>query len=109
MRDTRLPDPKLGWTEDDARQALEAQRQSGDSVAVFARTHGISRARLYYWRQRLATSSSTRSTLSLVPATVVAEEVAIAIRLPDGVAIEVANASSTWVAALVIELARLPR
>jgi hypothetical protein len=109
MRQTRLPDPQVGWTEDDARLILEVQRQSGDSIAVFARAHGITAARLYWWKKRLSVSSTLSTTLSLVPATVVSDDAAITIRLPGEIAIEVASASSAWVTALVLELARSPR
>jgi len=46
--------------------------------------------------------------MSLVPAKIVArsETTAIVIRLPSGVAIETANASPSWIAAIVTELER---
>ena len=109
MRES-IPDAAAIWTEDDARRALEAWRRSGDSLAAFARRHGLTPERLYWWRRRLATAvAPPPARLSLVPATVVvADEAGIAIRLPSGVTIEVASASPTWVAAVVSELARSP-
>ena len=83
---------------------LEEWRRSGDSVAAFARKHGLTAPRLYWWKKRLACSPTAM--VSLVPATIVTRETAIAIRLPGDVTIEVANASPNWVAALVSELTR---
>ena len=41
------------WTEQDARAALAALEQSGQSVRVFAEGHGLDPQRLYVWRRRL--------------------------------------------------------
>lgn len=102
---TRLPSREKTWTDDDARVVLDRWRQSGESVAAFCRKHGLTAERLYWWRKRLVASTPT-STLSLVPATIVTRETTIAIRIPGEVTIEVANASVSWVAALVGELSR---
>ena len=49
----------------------------------------------------------TMGTLSLIPATIVSTSgSAVTIRLPGEVTIEVANASPSWVAAVVAELTR---
>ena len=101
---TRFPDPAAAWTDDDARVALDEWRRSGDSIAAFARKHGVTAPRLYWWKKRLAAPATAR--LSLVPATIVMSEASIAIRLPGDVKIEVANASPSWVAAIVTELTR---
>lgn len=106
-----LPDPSDSWSPDDAKRVLAEWRQSGSSLAAFARRHGISPARLYWWRKRLGTESSDLTTLSLVPATVTATgetTASITIRLPNGIEIEAskANATPTWIAAVVAELSR---
>jgi len=109
MRNTQLPDPHTEWTEDDARLALEEWHRSGKSISVFAREHGVSAARLYWWKKRLSKLVTASSTLSLVPATIVsAAGTTIVIRLPTGVAIEVTSPSAppAWVAAIVNELTR---
>ncbi len=100
-----LPDPSDSWTPDDARRIFDEWRQSGDSLAAFARRHGISSARLYWWRKRLGTESLELSTLSLVPATVM-DAAPITIRLPNGIGIEAASATPAWIAAVVVELSR---
>ena len=41
------------WRAADAERVLEAWRKSGQSGAAFAREHGLSRARLLRWRDRL--------------------------------------------------------
>ena len=41
------------WHENDARQLVEAWRQSGQSQAQFCRAHGIAVARLSRWVARL--------------------------------------------------------
>lgn len=107
MRSTRLPDPTDTWTSDDARVALEEGRRSGLSLAAFALDHGIGPARLYWWRKRLG---NQRATLSLIRATVVEAEaeaaVPFVVRLPNGVAIEIASGTPSVVAAIVAALAR---
>jgi transposase-like protein len=98
----QFPDPADAWTDDDARRALDEWRRSGETVAAFARRHGVTAARLYWWKKRL----TARPTLSLVPASIISTGASITIRLPGEVAIEVANASPSWVAAIVAELTR---
>ena len=88
---------------------LERWRQGGDTLAAFARQHGVTHSRLYYWKQRLGAAAPVLSPpFALAPATVIAVEPApvVAVRLPSGVALDVANATPRWVAALVAELAR---
>ncbi|HZO37598.1 MAG TPA: hypothetical protein VFE97_00120 [Methylomirabilota bacterium] len=94
---------------------LEQWRRSGESIAAFARRHGITPGRLYWWKKRLPVDThpggrvaASSSLLTLVPASVVptANATMVAIRLRDGVAIEIAGASPSWVAAIVVELER---
>jgi hypothetical protein len=99
---TRLPDPAGAWTDDDARAVLDEWRRSGETLAAFGRRHGVTAARLYWWKKRLAATP----TLSLVPASIISEGAVLTIRLPSGVAIEVTSASPSWVAAIVAELTR---
>jgi hypothetical protein len=108
-----LPDAAMVWTEDEAREVLDAWRRSGESLAAFARRHRLTAQRLYWWRSRLSSPPSPKSAavVSFVPATVIDPEPAadgagIVIRLPSGVAIEIAHASPAWLAAIVSELAR---
>ncbi len=42
------------WREGQARAVLEAWRRSGESLASFARSHGIGRQRLERWARRLS-------------------------------------------------------
>jgi transposase-like protein len=105
----QFPDPASTWTDDDARTVLEEWRRSGDSIATFARRHSVSAWRLYSWRKKLRTMAKPRAapTLSLVPASIVAVSGAtLTLQLPGDVSIDVANASPSWVAALVAELTR---
>jgi transposase-like protein len=103
---TRFPDPADAWTDDDARAVLDEWRRSGATMAAFARKHGVTAPRLYWWKKKLGVGSSV-PTLSLVPAAIVTDgRSEVTIRLPGQVAIEVANASPNWVAALVAELTR---
>jgi transposase-like protein len=41
------------WREGQARVVVEAWRRSGESLAAFARAHGIGRRRLERWARRL--------------------------------------------------------
>ena len=86
---------------------LDEWRRGGETIAAFARRRGLPASRLYWWRKRLwADAPAAAPTLSLVPASIMSTESTLTIRLPGEVAIEVANASPSWAAALVAELAR---
>ena len=80
-------------------------------MAAFARQRGLSPPRLYYWKKRLGTPTSlaARTTIALVPARLKTETAPaeIAIRLPNGIAIEAVAASPHWIAMVVAELTRL--
>lgn len=108
MRPPRLPDPAETWTEDEARAVFAAWRARDESLAAFARRHGVDVQRLYWWKRRLASTTHVGSTLSLVPAKMIeAEAAAVTIRLPNGIAIEIASGGSpSLVAAIVTELTR---
>jgi hypothetical protein len=93
------------WTADDARVALDAWKRSGLGAHTFAREHGITAQRLYWWRDRLA----ARSVVSLVPGEIVdtapdGEHADVVIRAGEAT-LEIAGASASWVARLVRELA----
>jgi transposase-like protein len=47
------------WREDDARLVVEAWRQSGLTMAEYAKLHGVHAKRLGRWAQRLQTSQPT--------------------------------------------------
>lgn len=99
------------WTPKDARRVLAACDGSGLSVAAFAREHRLNGQRLSWWRKRLgewdgsALVAASTPPVRFVPAMVQGSRVAtggmIAIRLPDGVMVEIADASPQWVALLV--------
>lgn len=86
---------------------IDEWKQSGDTIAEFSRKRGLVPERLYLWRKRFgeAAASSARP-LTLVPATIVSTNADVVVQLPNGVGIEIANASPTWVAAVVRELVR---
>ncbi len=93
------------WNAAEARRVVDEWKQSGVTIAEFARKRGLVPERLYLWRKRFeAEGSKPTRTLTLVPATVVSTTAEVAFRLPNGVAIEVGNASPAWVAAVVREL-----
>lgn len=96
------------WSAAEARAALDEWRRSGETVTGFARRHGMSAQRLYWWKKQLGGSASTWGAgPSLVPADVIAEGgVEMTIRCGGEIAIEIAGASASWVAAMVAELAR---
>jgi len=107
MRTPRAPDPNDYWTPDEARLLLDEWQRCGGSLAAFARRCGVAPRRLYWWRRQLAGSAAT--SLSLIPATIIGADAPaspITVRLPSGIAIEIANASPSLVAAIVSELTR---
>ena len=86
---------------------IDEWKQSGDTIAEFSRKRGLVPERLYLWRKRFAeTSASAARPLALVPATIVSTNADVVVQLPNGVAIEIANASAAWVAAVLSELVR---
>lgn len=86
---------------------IEEWRQSGATIAEFSRRRGLVPESLYLWRKRFAAESSDPArALTLVPATILSTNVEAVVRLPNGVLVEIANASPTWIAAVVRELTR---
>jgi transposase len=49
------------WQEGEGRAMVDAWRQSGDSLAAFARRRGLHEQRLRYWVARLAVRSTPRA------------------------------------------------
>ena len=94
------------WSADDARVALDAWKRSGLGAQTFAREHGISAQRLYWWRDRLAARPPAMSLVpgEIVEAAVDGEQTSLVIRVGEAT-IEIADASASWVARLVRELA----
>jgi transposase-like protein len=104
----RLPDREDIWTPEGARSMLDEAERSGESLAAFARRHGVGPARLYWWKKRLASEGpAATATLSLVPAVVTREAtVALVIRLPGDVVLEIADATPSAIIAITSALAR---
>jgi hypothetical protein len=87
VRNQRLGEAKNEWTEDEARAALERWRQSGDTIAAFARAQRVSAPRLYWWRRRLAATAAAtapRPEIRLAPATIVSAAAMIEVRGSQG-------------------------
>jgi hypothetical protein len=87
--------------------------RSGITLEAFARSRGLVPQRLAWWRKRLRTARPEAVTsLTFVPATVIgdgggaAAGPAAVIRLPDGILIELVDATPTWIAALTRALTR---
>ena len=107
MPTPRTPDPSTTWTPEEAQLLLDEWQRTDVSLAAFARRHGIAPRRLYWWKTRLASTPVT--SLTLIPATLVGVDVPtapITVRLPGGIAIEIASTSPSLVAAIVNELTR---
>ena len=104
----KLSDLSNYWSEAEGRRVIEAWQQSGENATAFARRHGLRAKRLIYWSKRLAANAiAPAATVSFVPAAVVAsDEVVAVIRTPDGIAIELASATPTQIAAVATALAR---
>jgi transposase-like protein len=107
------------WSRTDGEAALEAQKKSGESVAAFARRHGIVVQRLYWWRHRLVADKKRMrrkkpgapAIARLIPLSVI-EAPAIGrpaggrgvVVMDGGLRVEVEEpeaVSPTWVAALI--------
>jgi transposase-like protein len=57
MRDIRQLAEKKTWTEEDGRDIVATWRASGQTIAAFAKTHGIGDGRLRWWRDRMQGAS----------------------------------------------------
>jgi transposase-like protein len=94
------------WSEDEARRVIDAWRESGETVAAFARREGLIAQRVYWWRGRLAGGPVPAASLLpvVVRATPAARASSVAVWTREGHRIEVAEldeASARWVAMLV--------
>jgi transposase-like protein len=98
------------WTTREARRVLAAVDDSGLSLAAFAREHDLREQRLSWWRKRLGEwggrDPAAEGTCRFVPAVVQEDARAstsaqLAVRLPDGVVIEIADVSPRWAVLLV--------
>ena len=102
--------PSGYWRETQARRVLRWWSDSGLSASGFARTHGLNPQRLLWWRKRLKSSEETAlAPLTFIPAVVTAGAAATVVRLPGGVAVELADVAAvptSWIAALAAELRR---
>lgn len=88
---------------------LDEAERSGESLAALARRLGVGPARLYWWKKRLGPGypATAAPTLQLVPAMVTREAtVAIVVRLPGDVTIEIADVTPSAVVAITTALAR---
>lgn len=100
----RIPDPSAAWTPDEARAIFDEWHRSGESVAAFARRHGVSATRLYWWRRRLDEASVVQP--AFIPASIVSVDAMVTVRLAGDVTIEIAHVTPSWIAAMVSELTR---
>ena len=105
------------WTAEEARKVLQQWQQSGQSAEGYARAHGFSAQRLWWWKKRLGEPKSAQQRqvgiAKLVPAVLRSAGASFAaqgvsIRVTAGVSVDVdaSCVSPSWVAELVTELAR---
>jgi hypothetical protein len=115
MPTSSFPDRDFIWTLDDARVVIDEWERSGGSLARFARAHGLTPSRLYWWKKRVLddrrspVQSRNAVSITLVPAavrTTPASTGSVTLRLRDGQVVEIADASPAWIAALAVELER---
>jgi hypothetical protein len=98
------------WREQEARRVLALWRESGLSACAFARVTGLpSEQRLNWWRKRLDKKMETTALapLTFIPVTVTGGAVAVLVRLPGGVVLELADVAALpteWIARLAAEL-----
>ena len=100
------------WREDDARLVLGALERSGETMAAFARRHGVKVRRLEYWRDRVA--GEDVAGLELLPVTVtpsLSSSSVVSVTVGNA-RVDVAEPSQvepTWLAALVREVSESMR
>jgi len=114
---TRKAGRKSGWrqwTADEAREVLEAWRESGLPLATFARKRGLTAERLRWWRQRQGDwKGAGVATMSLVPAVITGEMsagAAAAVTLRAGAlvveVVDVGAVPPSWLSAFMLGLTR---
>ena len=100
------------WNSKDAGRVLKFWRASGLSMNAFSAQHGLAAQRLSWWKKRLGDWRDGDAGPGLVPAVVLgasALSAPVAIRLPGGVVLEVADPGAVepaWLAAVVGTLSR---
>jgi transposase-like protein len=97
------------WSEDEARVVVAACEASGQSVAAFAREHGIDAVRVLRWRSRVEGSETAASLPALLPVTVRPSSSAPSVVVDDGLGVrievhDVTAAPPVWLAELVRSL-----
>ena len=100
------------WSEDEARRVIDAWKESGETVAAFARREGLVAHRVYWWRGRL--EGGPLPAASLLPVVVRAtvgpkssSAAGISVWTRQGHRIDVAeldDASARWVAKMMRSL-----
>jgi transposase-like protein len=90
------------WTEEEAREVLREWRESGLSVAAFARRRGISAMRIPYWDQRLSSSADVNFVAVPLPSATVELEY-------QGVVVRIRELGAEELARLVVAIARRAR
>jgi transposase-like protein len=97
------------WSEDEARGVIDAWRESGETVAAFARREGLAAHRVYWWRGRLGGGSMPAASLLPVvlratPGPMMSRAAGISVWTRQGHRIDVAEvdeASARWVAMMM--------
>jgi hypothetical protein len=101
------------WTADEAREVLEAWRESGLPLATFARKRGLTAERVRWWRQRLGDwKAAGASRTSLVPVVITGEmptRSAVVMLRAGALVVEVADVEAvppSWLSAFMLGLTR---
>jgi len=93
------------WTEEQARRALQAWEQSGESGAAYARSIGIVAQRLYWWRRRLSNRAAPTTLVPVAVRGVAQASPSGVVTTPPGIRIEVHDVDSAtagWVRAVLL-------
>ena len=95
------------WTRRHAKGVLAAWRESGLSMAAYARERGVSGQRLSWWRKQVGDAPKASGAITFIPGVVKGHGEAVLVRLPGGVEIETMDVKSVpacWVAEVVAAL-----
>lgn len=104
---------KKRWSEDHGYEVVRQWKQSGLSMAKFARAQGHNEQRIRYWREREAAERSATPSSRLLPGVLVnvGAPSGVSIALPRGVVVEARSAAelpAAWVAEVVRALESTP-
>lgn len=108
----KLTEQQRNWL-----QHYQASQASGESMAVYAREHGLAIKSFYYWKKRLRQLGAIASGPTATPLVfqqvrikpLSPRDVACRVRFPNGMDCELSGLDKTGIESVLSALSRLPQ